>query len=382
LSVSHARHYARNDASQIPGLLDLLARVPDPRKRRGRRFGLVFVLAVAVVAVLAGAANFREIGDQAADLSQQMLARLGGRRHPLTRRITVPSEKRIRTLIQQIDATALDEIIGGWLRRLAETADLEPLVTALAVDGKHLRGTDGIVLFSAMLHDQRVVVAQRQVPEGTNEITQVKDLLDPLDLDDVVVTGDAAHTQHDTADYIAGSREADYFLTVKGNQPGPQTAIFDKVQAECGSTPDHVAVQAGHGRIVERSIWVTDADGIDFPHATQVARIRRDVYDLAGQRVSKEIVHAVTSMNAGRASPDRLAGLAQGQWGIESIHWIRDAVYREDGNKGYTGGGPQVMATLRNLAISLLHLGGITRIKATLQEIGRDRNRVLTVLPL
>ena len=66
MSVSHARHDARNDASQIPGLLDLLARVPDPRKRRGRRFGLVFVLAVAVVAVLAGAANFREIGDQEA----------------------------------------------------------------------------------------------------------------------------------------------------------------------------------------------------------------------------------------------------------------------------------------------------------------------------
>lgn len=382
MSVSHARHYARNDASQIPGLLDLLARVPDPRKRRGRRFGLVFVLAVAVVAVLAGAANFREIGDQAADLSQQLLARLGGRRHPLTRRITVPSEKRIRTLIQQIDATALDEIIGGWLRRLAQTEDLEPPLTALAVDGKHLRGTDGVVLFSAMLHDQRVVVAQRQVPEGTNEITQVKDLLDPLDLNDIVVTGDAAHTQHDTADYIAGSREADYFLTVKGNQPGLQAAIFDKVQAECGIAPDHITVQNGHGRIVKRSIWVTDADGIDFPHATQVARIRRDVYDLAGQRVSKEIVHAVTSMNAGRAGPDRLAGLAQGQWGIESIHWIRDAVYREDGNKAYTGGGPQVMATLRNLAISLLHLSGITRIKATLQEIGRDRNRVLTVLPL
>jgi hypothetical protein len=42
----------------------------------------------------------------------------------------------------------------------------------------------------------------------------------------------------------------------------------------------------------------------------------------------------------------------------------------------------QVMAALRNLAISLLHLNGITKIKATLQEIGRDRDRVLTVLPL
>jgi hypothetical protein len=276
--------------------------VPDPRKLRGRRFGLVFVLAVAVVAVLAGAANFREIGDHAADLSQALLERLGGRRYRLTRRITAPRETPIRTLLQQIDATVLDEVVGGWLWRPAGTGRLAPLLTALAVDGKHLRGSDGVVLLSAMLHDRRVVVAQRQVPNGTNEITQVQDLLDPLDLTGVVVTGDAAHTQTGTAEYIAGERDADYFLTAKGNQPGLQAAIFDKIQTDC-RTADHVAIQEGHGRVVKRSIWVTTADGVDFPHAAQITRIRRDVYDLAGQRVSKEIVHAVTSLHPRSATP-------------------------------------------------------------------------------
>jgi hypothetical protein len=151
----------------------------------------VFVLAVAVVAALATATDFREIGDQAGDLSQRLLERLGGRRHLLKYKIVAPSEKRIRTLIQQIDATVLDQIIGGRLRDLAEAGRLEPLLTAPAIDGKHLRGTGGVVLFSAMLHDDRVVIAQREVPEGTNEISQGKELLDPLDLDGVVVTGDA-----------------------------------------------------------------------------------------------------------------------------------------------------------------------------------------------
>src|SRR5437879_13778576 len=100
--------------------------MPDPRRRRGRRFGLVFVLAVAVVAVLAGATNFREIGDQAADLSQRLLEHLGGRRHPLKGAIVTPSEKRIRTLIQQIDATMLDEVVGGWLWGLAQAGRVEP----------------------------------------------------------------------------------------------------------------------------------------------------------------------------------------------------------------------------------------------------------------
>ena len=52
-------------ADEVPSLLEVLAQVPDPRKPRGRRFTLVFLLTVAVACVLAGAKNFREIGEAA-----------------------------------------------------------------------------------------------------------------------------------------------------------------------------------------------------------------------------------------------------------------------------------------------------------------------------
>lgn len=58
------------------------------------------------------------------------------------------------------------------------------------------------------------------------------------------------------------------------------------------------------------------------------------------------------------------------------------SAYREDASTGYAGNGPQVMATLRNIAVSLLYLAGITEITRTLQAISRDRNRVLGILPL
>ena len=141
MPVSHARVAAVTSTDEeVPGLLEVLAQVPDPRKKRGRRFTLVFVLAVAVVCVLAGAKNFREIGDQSADLPQELLARLGGRPHPLRRRIIAPSEKRIRTLLQVHRRGALDELIGGWLRALAGAGRLDRLLTAIAIDGKWLRG--------------------------------------------------------------------------------------------------------------------------------------------------------------------------------------------------------------------------------------------------
>ena len=389
MPVSHARVTSSADTAapageRVPGLLEVLARVPDPRRRRGRRYGLVFVLAVATACALAGAKSFREAGDQAADLPQEVLARLGGRPHPLRREITAPSEKRIRTLLQALDAAALDAAVGGWLAALAAAGRLEEALTAIAIDGKWLRGVaDGQVkLFAAMLHGDGVVIAQHRIPDDTNEITQVRELLGPVDLAGAVVTADAAHAQHDTAEYIAGDREADYLLTVKGNQPGLQRAIHDKVSADCGTTPDHAATDRSHGRIVRRSIWVTSAHGIDFPRAAQVMRIRRDTLDRDGSLLAKEIVHAITTLDAARGTPDVLAALTRGQWGIESVHWIRDTAYAEDANPGYAGNGPQVMATLRNIAISLLHLAGITQVTRTLQAISRDPARILDIIPL
>ena len=113
------------DEKKVPGLLEMLAQVPDTRKKRGRRYALVFVLAVAACCALAGAKTYREIGDQAADLPQDVLARLGGRIHPLKRAIIAPSEKRIRTLIQAMSQT--------WQRALAD-ADHLAILNAIWTD--------------------------------------------------------------------------------------------------------------------------------------------------------------------------------------------------------------------------------------------------------
>jgi predicted transposase YbfD/YdcC len=374
----------------VPGLLEVLARVPDPRKSRGRRYLLTFVLAVAVACALAGARNFREAGDHAADLPQDVLARLGGIPHPLRRRITAPSETRIRTLIQAIGADLLDDLIGGWLRALADAGRLDGLLTAIAIDGKWLRGVPGgqVKLFAAMLHQEKVIIGQVRVPDDTTEVTQVKALLSDVDLSNAVVTADAVHSCRETAQYITGKeedggRESDYFLFVKGNTPSLQRAAFDAIQASGpGRDPDYTETDRSHGRVIRRSIWVADAGDIDFPQARRVARIRRDRYDADGCLVSKEIVHAVTSLGKEKADAGRLAGIARGQWGIESLHWVRDTAYDEDASTGYAGNGPQVMATLRNLAISLLYLAGVREVTRTLQAIARDRNRLLDYLPL
>jgi DDE_Tnp_1-associated/Transposase DDE domain len=271
MPVSHARVTTVTSADdELPGLLEVLARVPDPRRRRGRRYTLVFVLAVAVACVLAGAKNFREIGDQAGDLPQEVPARLGGRPHPLLRAIIAPSEKRIRTLLQEIDAARLDELTGAWLRELADAGRLQNLLRAIAVDGKWLRGIgDGqqVKLFAAMLHEEKVIIAQYAIPEDTNEITQVKELLDPVDLNGAVVTGDAAYARRQTAAYIAGPEQdggpgigllpvqgkparpaARRLRRHPGRLPAPPGPRRDRLQPR----PDHQTIPVGHWRLQHR----------------------------------------------------------------------------------------------------------------------------------
>lgn len=152
-----------------------------------------------------------------------------------------------------------------------------------------------------MLHGQAVTIGQLQVPDDTNEITQVRPLLDEINVEpdeSVIVTVDAAHTQRDTAEYLKGTRGLDYVMTVKGNQATLQNQVLNKCRPLVTNEPEDVAEERGHGRINRWSAWTTNAAGIEFPHAAQVGCIRRDVYGLDHTHLSKEFALIVTSSPA------------------------------------------------------------------------------------
>jgi len=117
------------------------------------------------------------------------------------------------------------------------------------------------------------------------------------------------------------------------------------------------------------------AAGLAFPHAAQAIQIVRRRRPLSGKNTRKwstETVYAITSLTAAQASPAELAAIVRGHWLIEDrLHWIRDVVYDEDRSQVRTGNGPRVMASLRNLAISILRLTGETNIAAALRHQAR-----------
>ena len=98
---------------------------------------------------------------------------------------------------------------------------------------------------------------------------------------------------------------------------------------------------------------------------------------------SREVAYFVTSLSPREASVQELAELIRGHWSIENCsHDVRDVTFREDLSTTRTRGGPQVMATLRNLAISLFRRAGHTNIAQTLLWFGRNAERSLDLIGL
>ena len=171
-------------------------------------------MAVCVVATLAGAANYREIGSHAADMPQELLRKLGARWSWFKLRYSYPSKSAIRYVLVRIDAAVLDAITCAWISAQA-VRDTGKSEWVIALDGKVLRGAwtdenDKVTLFSAMLHDEAVTVGQVRVPDGTNEITQAEAILKACGMPggkSFLFTMDAAHAQTETAMSIGGEPE-------------------------------------------------------------------------------------------------------------------------------------------------------------------------------
>lgn len=204
------------DVNRLPlegegGLLEVLAAIPDPRHRRGRRHRFEGVLAASVMASLSGMQSYEAIAEWAAELPREVCRRLGFYCWK------PPSEPTIRRVLQSVDADAVDRAAGAWLA--AQTTS-----DGVALDGKTLRGShDGerpaVHLLAAVTHGAGVVLAQRDVGEKTNEIPGAAPLLADVDLAGKTVTADALHTQVELAEHLVEERGADYVFTVKGNQP-------------------------------------------------------------------------------------------------------------------------------------------------------------------
>jgi predicted transposase YbfD/YdcC len=134
----------------------------------------------------------------------------------------------------------------------------------IAMDGKTARrthdrrkGAKALHTLSAYATTVRLVLAQRCVPEKTNEITAIPELLydlaDAGQLKGALVSIDAMGCQVEIAAKIVAHR-ADYLLALRGNQPTLEANVADYFRtAPQEELVSKTTVEKGHGRIETRT---------------------------------------------------------------------------------------------------------------------------------
>jgi predicted transposase YbfD/YdcC len=132
-----------------------------------------------------------------------------------------------------------------------------------------------------------------------------------------------------------------------------------------------------------RKIWTSSDlnNYVDFPFCGQVACIERHTENLRTGKKRRETAYLITSLSPQKASPKQLLDLNRGHWSIENkSHYVRDVTFDEDRSQIRTKAGPRMMATLRNLAISLLRLAEYTNIAAAIRHMAAKPHLALQLI--
>jgi predicted transposase YbfD/YdcC len=379
-ALSEAERRALLTDPAMGTLQGVFAAVPDPRRRRGRRYDLPFLLTCLVAALLSNCNSTAAVGQWC----QEHRALLG-RRYPHARFLT-PTGALYRWLLPRLSVAELEWALAGWVRATRAVWERE----AWALDGKTVRGAavrqpDGTSsaphLLSISGHESRATLLQVRVDGKTNEIPVAQALLPYLPLRGRVVTADALHTQTAFAQGVL-DQGGDYLLCVKGNQPTRYDDIaLAFADPATGCTPPVSTTDRQRGRTDHRSVRTTTGLNTyitSIPAVGQVAELTRTVTHQ--RKTTREVVFLITSRTPARGTPASLLTWIRGHWSIEARHHVRDGTFGEDHSRLRTGHAPQILATLRNLCITLAHRTAHHEISAARRSFAYHPAQALALL--
>lgn len=340
-------------------LFEHLSEINDPRVERTKWHKLIDILVIAVCATICGAESFpdmEEFGKDREEWLRTFLALENG----------IPSHDTFRRVFILIEGQEFQRAFMRWVESVSELTNKE----VVGIDGKHLRGSrkkkqrqnDGLRMVSAWAARNRLVLGQQKTNDKSNEITAIPELLRLLSLKGCIVTIDAMGCQKEIVKQIV-SQEADYCISLKGNQGNLHKDVADyftwaeqikfrEIEFDYCET-----VEKGHGRIETRRCWVTeDLDWLAEKEAWAGLRsivmveARREVI---GQEISRERRYFISSLSA---DAKESLHAVRSHWQIEnSLHWVLDVAFQEDGCQIKAENGAANVAVLRHIAVNLLN---------------------------
>ena len=330
----------------------------DPRDTRNRKHLLVDIIVIAVCGLVCGCDGTTAIRRWATN-RREWLGQF------LTLPKGIPSKDCIRRVLIALKPEAFQACFRDWLAHAMRTDDGPARL--VAIDGKTCRrshdaahGLGPLHIVSAWASEHGIALGQVATEEKSNEITAILLLLKQIELKKTLITIDAMGCQKDIArDIVAGG--GDFVIAVKDNQPKLAEAIRTCALAQLDRDREGVKYRTrettdrGHGRVDERLYFLTPVPP-DFAVANEWPWVKAIGYAVRitrhpDGRETDEVRYYVLSRYL---SGKRFAEAVRSHWGIESMHWVLDVVFREDESRTRERVLGNNLSWLRRFAVTLL----------------------------
>lgn len=304
--------------------------IEDERDPYTITYPLVDILKLVMIAILCGMDELDKIidyGNNKRDfLEKEFDIKSIPSRSTLTRVISIISPKWL--------SLSIVCILNTLIKEKAEQ---------IMFDGKAIKSTDAIKAIETMMNivtaytNTGISLGQKTVDSKSNEIPAVRELIEMLNIEGLVVTADAMHCQKETAKVIIDNK-GDYVLQLKANQGNfyqDVYAMFDEKYMNETDTECEYEIfsttEKSHGRIEKRTCYVLNelaffTDYIaEWKGLKKIFAVKREI-----ERDGENTTELSCYLSSKNTTAEKLLSYTRNHWQIESMHHILDVTYDED----------------------------------------------------
>jgi len=327
--------------------------VEDKRCQVNVVHSLISILKLVMLAVLSGIDELCEIVDYGKNKKNFLKEEFEIE--------NIPSKSTLTRVFAMISPHWLGMSTVGILKSLIKSNPEQ-----IMLDGKAIRSTDAIQTIEKMMNivtaytDTSVAIGQVVVDDKSNEIPAVRELIDMLDIEGMVLSLDALHCQKETVEKIIDNG-GDYVVQLKRNQGNFYEDVYamfdekymDETDKDC-EYEIHKTIDKGHGRIEKRTCYALKnveyfTDYIsDWKGIAKIFAVKRKV-DKNGE-ISEELSCYLSSKNT---TAEKLLSYTRNHWRIESMHHMLDVTYDEDRCKLASKKAQENLNIFRKMGISI-----------------------------
>ena len=327
--------------------------IDDERSQADVKYPLIDILKLVMIAVLCGMDELEKIIEYGKNKIEFLRKEFNIEK--------IPSKSTLTRVFAMLNPKWLSLSIVGILQTL-----IKEKPTQIMLDGKAIKSTDAIKSIEKMMNivtaytDTGISLAQITVDSKSNEIPAVRELIDMLDIQGMVLTMDAMHCQKETMEKIVDNL-GDYVVQLKANQGKFYEDVYamfddkymDEADKDC-EYETYSTIEKSHGRIEKRTCYVLNeveffTDYLeDWKGLKKIFAVKREV-----EREGNKTTEISCYLSSKNTTAEKLLSYTRRHWKIESMHHILDVSYDEDNCRLMTKRAQENLNIFRKMGTSI-----------------------------